>query len=541
MTETTLDLRDYVAILWRRKFVITAVALAVFGVAMFYASRQTPVYSSSAAVLVRPVTLYLPTSAPEPLIMQNEQRIATSVRVARVAEQGIQTGTPASISVGIPAGQEVLEFVSESSDPRAAQATAQAYADAYLAYRRETFVAQVESVLAQIEEREADLEDQVLTASQRLLEADSEALVGVLNLRLSSLNAQLMNVRQELATVPASQTLNVGSVLEPAGLSRTPVSPDYRKIGAFGIFLGLSLGVGMAFLQERLRQPLRHRDDVEEAVGAPLVAMVPAWRRGEIVIVEDPQSAPAGAYRALRTRIQYTMARDGIRTFAVTSAHANDGKTTTAMNLAAALAEIDKRVILVLADTRKPAPRRFAARLNGQGLTTVLQGRSDIESALVDVGIPNLSLLLDPKPLPGSSDLLGTNSMKRLLESLGQRADVVIVDTPPVLGPADALEVAQFVDSVLLVADGSRGTRPEVQEAAIELRSVGADIMGVVLTRVSSKSFSPYQHRKDYYRVEQYRQPPVPAEARVMPIEGREERRRDEDPPREARSKSRRG
>jgi capsular exopolysaccharide synthesis family protein len=498
------ELRDYLTILWRRRASIIAITLAVFGVTMFYASRQIPTYVSSADVLIRPVTVSLPQLAPQPVVIENEQRIATSGLVSSIAQGQLGDRAPASIAVEIATGAQILQFVSESASPRSAQATAEAYAAAYVEQRRDSVTDEVDAARDLIEDRITALEVESDTLRQQLLAAETQGEIALLQIRLSSLSTELTDARGQLSEIPPPESIDVGEVIERAGLPTEPASPDFEKLGALGLFVGLSLGVGLAFLRERLRQPLRNREDLEEAVGAPLVAMVPPsyGDGGDIVVIDDSDSAPADAYRALRARVAFAMSRSGIRSLLVTSPHSDDGKTTTAINLAAALAEIGKRVVLVLADLRMPAPRRFVARMDGVGLSSVLEGHADVRSALVETGIDNLTVLMDPEPIPKSADLVGSRRMNSLLDTLGQRADIVIVDTTPLLGPADAVNIAQFADAVLLVADGRKRTRAEIREAAIELRSVDADILGVVLTHVRGRTFAPYLYRHGYYRAE---------------------------------------
>jgi capsular exopolysaccharide synthesis family protein len=205
----------------------------------------------------------------------------------------------------------------------------------------------------------------------------------------------------------------------------------------------------------------------------------------------------------LRTKVFFAASSEPVKTIMVTSAEAGEGKTTTAANLAMALAQADHRVVLVSADLRRPDLKRFFPNLNGRGLSDLLVGEALLADVIISGPLDNLYLISSGSPLREEPDF-GSEEMTKLIQHLGESADFVIFDGTPVLGVSDALGLASVVDKVIMVTDASTSTRGAVEEASADLRSVGASIMGVVLTRFDPQRFHPNYgyHRRGYYEAE---------------------------------------
>jgi capsular exopolysaccharide synthesis family protein len=177
----------------------------------------------------------------------------------------------------------------------------------------------------------------------------------------------------------------------------------------------------------------------------------------------------------------------------VTSFQGSEGKTTTAANLAAALGQAGKLTVLVSADLRRPSMAEFFGG-DAPGLTDVLSGEVDLMAALAPTAVENLSVLGPGKRVDHPSELLGSQAMLDVLNRLADHADFVIVDAPPIAGASDALSMASHMHHVLLVADARHAKLGTIKEAVLELRSVGAQVLGVVLTRVASRDHRSYSY-----------------------------------------------
>jgi uncharacterized protein involved in exopolysaccharide biosynthesis len=274
------ELRAYLATLWRRKWYIVAVLGVVVPTALFYSSRQTPLYDSTAEVLVRPVNFdpTLPPSAGGFLNMLTEERIASSGAVASIASDRLGGSLPASIEVSSVEGTQSLLFRAVSSDPAAAQKTAQAFARAYLDHRRGEVLADLDAASQPLQDRIAQIDLQLQDVQRQLFEENpSESEKTSLQIQLNSLLTQRGSLEARLNDLVLPENISVGEILQDAPFPFGPFSPDHRRTLIFAVFVGLSLGIGIAFLRDRLDRGIRGRDDLEEHVGAPALGIIPLF------------------------------------------------------------------------------------------------------------------------------------------------------------------------------------------------------------------------------------------------------------------------
>lgn len=496
--------RDYLSVFRARKWWIIGASVLVVGAAVINSVIQTPLYRSTAEVLV------LAVSGPGPsggdfVNIDNELQIATSGRVADAADATVSEAglVPGDVSIDNTAFTDTLEFAAVSTDPRAAKTTAQAYADAYLKFRSDQLLSSVDASLESVDSLIGSLNAKISRVQEQLASAGSSAEIQALSARISSLTGQITQQQTLQNELFLAKNSSVGQVLQPADLPQSPFSPNHVRAAALGLFLGIFLGIGLALLRDRVDHRLRGREEIEEAVGAPVIAMIPeaASSHKQLAVVGgDPRAAEA--FRSLRTKILFSASRSPLKTIMVTSPQAGEGKTTTAANIAVALAQADQRVVLVSSDLRRPGLQRYFPNLNGTGLSDVLSGTAELATAVTAGPVGNLLLVSsgsDDFQLDGGG--LGSAEMRRVIGELSAAADYVVLDTTPVLGVSDAIDLASIVDTAILVMDANKSTRPSIEEAVDDLRSVGTSILGVVLNRFDPKKFHPYYHhaRSHYY------------------------------------------
>jgi protein-tyrosine kinase len=209
---------------------------------------------------------------------------------------------------------------------------------------------------------------------------------------------------------------------------------------------------------------------------------VPATRpQDSLVTLTEPTSAAAEAFRRLRTNVQFADVDRPLRTLAVASPQAGDGKSTTVANLAVAFAQSGKQVIVVDADLGNPVQHVIFGARNSVGLVSVLAGEATLQAALQDTAAPGVRLLTAGPPSPNPAQALSAPRMESIIGGLLEFADVVLFDTPALAGLADSALFAARADGVLLVADSGKSRRGDMRSARDLLNRVHAHILGAVL------------------------------------------------------------
>ncbi len=279
-----------------------------------------------------------------------------------------------------------------------------------------------------------------------------------------------------------------GQIIAPAEVPTAPFAPKPLRTGILALVLGAMLGVGLAFLRDFLDDAIRSEEQAVRASGRPVLGYIPRWQSKDAddrpVTLVEPASPVAEAYRTLRTNVRFMTVGRTFRSLLVTSALPAEGKTTTAANVAIALARAGTRVLLVGVDMRRPSIHRMFGIESQPGLSDILVGDVELAEVIADVGVPNLRIVPSGLVPPNPAELLSSPTMARLMSELEQIADVVVYDGPPVLAVADALELAPKVGGTLLVVDMGTSGRSAVRHAADRLRGVGVELSGLVLNNL---------------------------------------------------------
>lgn len=305
------------------------------------------------------------------------------------------------------------------------------------------------------------------------------------------------------------------AVIQPAVVPDGPVSPRISLNAVLGLLVGLAVGLSTAILRTVLDTRFHSIEDLERALEVPIlggIAHDPKIDKRPLIVHSDRMNPRAESFRSLRTNLQFVATDDDARVFVLSSSVPNEGKTTTAANLAVALAETGASVVLVDADLRKPAVADIMGIEGGVGLTDVLIGQAELQDVLQHWGRGDFAILPAGRTPPNPSELLGSKAMQQLLESLGDTVDYVIVDTPPVLPVTDAAVVSQFATGTILVAAAESTKQQDLRGAVATLEASGVRILGVVGTMLPIKgpdsyTYGLYRYGKESNN-EQYLQAP---------------------------------
>lgn len=340
------------------------------------------------------------------------------------------------------------------------------------------------------------------------------------------------------AGVAAGLRSNNFRLVDAARKPTTPTEPNIPRNLSFALALGLTAGVGLAFVLEALDNTVCTPEQAQAIsalpslgmiplgsligeVGAPRLAVATSKEAVELVTQARPQSQMAESYRALRTSLLLSSLGTPPKVILVTSALPQEGKTTTSMNTAIVLAQKGSRVLIIDADLRRPSVHKALGMGPRTGLSNVLTGSAQLHQAIVhSTVIPTLFVLTAGTPPPNPAELLASTNMRDVLNELREQYDHIVIDTPPTLSVTDAVLMSTSADSVVLVIRSGQTTRQALRRARDLLVRVNARIAGVLLNAADLKSadyYYYYEYRGKYgdryYKAEELTDSPEPVES----------------------------
>ncbi|MHA3702218.1 polysaccharide biosynthesis tyrosine autokinase [Jatrophihabitans sp. YIM 134969] len=307
--------------------------------------------------------------------------------------------------------------------------------------------------------------------------------------------ARAFNSVVEQFETPADSSTSAIKLLitNPALAPSSPQSPNVPVNAAVGLFLGILVGLSAAALRELLDVTIKAPEDLATTAGAPLLAAIvsdPQTHRQPVAAKVNARGPRAEGFRQLRTNLQFVDVDHPPRVISVNSAVPGEGKTSTAVNIASALAESGARVCLIDADLRRPSVADLMGLVGTVGLTNVLIGQVPLSEALQEVGA--LRVLTSGALPPNPSELLAANHTRDVIRSIAADHDFVIVDTAPLLPVADGAEIAAAADGSILVARWGSTSFAQVRRSSEALERVDARLLGVVLNRVPGRFAGAY-------------------------------------------------
>lgn len=481
----------------RRRWVVVVLPVVLVPAAVAGLSLlQTPRYNASAEVLLQRQDLVnavigaangtAGTDAPD---AETQARIATVVELAQrtLDKAAISDMSPTEflekLSVTLNGNSDILKFSVTDTDPRRARLLATTHAREYVAYRQELDTAAIRRARADVAQR------------LRLLSKQQQ--------RSSPLYSLLEDIERQIATIDTLQVAR--ATLIEAARDAKQIAPKPMRNAALALLFGAVLGLAAAFVLEALDTRVRGGDEIARRLDTPLLGRLSQpprelRRSGRPVMLEKPLSMHAEAYRVLRTNLEFAALDSDTRIIELTSAFEGEGKTTTVTNLAVALANSGRDVVLVDLDLRRPGVGSMLGFPLSGGLTEVILGNLSLYEALirVDVKYPALSspdrkpreldlggsLRVLPAGLPPASpgEVVGSRNVQDVLARLAEESDFVLIDTPPLLRVGDAMAISSFVDGVLLVLRVSELRRAQLAELCRVTQRMPAALLGLIVT-----------------------------------------------------------
>lgn len=517
--EESFELYRYWQILWRHKWIILLVVVVVVVGTMIFTYRQPTFYKASSKILINPPSSLYPYSV--------SGQIQTS------------QGLPFS-SQGLPYYINYLEnyrvwITGGTMMDKIGERVKSVYPQS-----EESWFSMSISVISDtsifniaVEAGDSELSKVAANAAVQVIEQENlKMFASGLKMASEAMEKQILSPLEELSRLRGdseSPGIDLGSTddEEPGGqlwqagqfnnvrimdYARTsfPIKPSKKQNAALGLLVGIFLGGGLAFFLEYLDTSIRTIGDIEKYLSWPVLSIVPRFEQtvkgkasdSEIqpVVSKFSKSASAEAYRTLRTNIQLADLDNPPKFLVVTSAIPLEGKSTTALNLAVALAQEEGKVLLVDADLRKPTIHKVLHLDNSSGLADLIVNNSELAASVKqfkDIG--NLWVLTSGSVPSNPSELLGSSSMKTLVEQMKKEYEHVIFDTPPLISVSDTAVLASQADGILVVIRPGK-VKGEIARRTKELlERIGTPVLGCILNGVET-SHSNYYYYYNYYR-----------------------------------------
>jgi len=427
-------------VIWRRKLIVIATVLVFTVVTALVSTTLQKVYATSSSLLIaqpRDAQTFDAVQAAQ-VVARTYSNLLKSPNVAELVAQRLggsatKNSVEGAVSIEPVAETQLVKITAEDPNPRRAKAIADAYADVFI----------------------------------------DRARLGL-----------------------SGTTKATVALADEAPLPDSPVRPKPVLYTLLGAILGLAAGLGLAFLRERFDTRLRSLDEIESSFDLPILARVP--RRGK---TETSIAAFTEAFRLLRTNLQFASSNGTPGTIAITSAREGEGKTTTTSQLALVTAATGTNVLVVEADLRRPGLQRFFTPDKTEpirpGLSNYFLGGAALESIIHPTTVPTVDFVPAGPSVPSLSGLLESERGRTAIDDLGQAADMVLFDCPPLGLGADAATVASRVDGVILVVNLQTATEQSVRQAVRQLEAVRANVLGFVLNRDSSMEPVIYGYLED--------------------------------------------
>ena len=498
--------KDYLDVLKRRKWTVIIVTVLFVAAAVGYSLKSSPAYQASVDVIL---TSQTPSSAitgiqsldltvnpdrtmeTQAVVAREPVVVVAAMRQLHLQDMSVRSFLKHS-SVSAAPNANVLTFAYQSAHPAVAVATAGAYAQQYVAYRRAFDRAEFAAASRQVQDR-----------------LDALAAAGESR---SSLVSSLRSKQQQLQTMEAVQTPDAYVVSAPYEAIKT--APKRIRNGVLALVVGLVVGAGIAFLREALDTRVRTAREIGRQLDLPILAQVvePSKQlrmQHQLALIAEPHGEQSEAFRVLRAQVELAAAEGDAQTVMITSAGGREGRSTVAANLAVAFARTGKRVVLVDLDLRQPFVHKFFGVTTDRGVVQAALGELPMKDALVRVdpewvlagsaeAIPDppvteawrgttwakgrLDLLVAGAIPTDAGELIASQAITKALTTLASWYELVLIDAPPLLGGSGALALSAKVDATIVAVKLQTARRGMLAELRQMLQAAPSLKLGVVVT-----------------------------------------------------------
>lgn len=525
------DIKVYVRLIWHWLWLIILCMVLASTTAYVVSDLSMPIYQASTTLLVNQARN----------ATANYQDLITSERIASTYAQLMKRAstlaavaaefdvTPDMLNSAVTAvnvtpirDTQLIQVTIEGTSPELVAAVAETLPQVFITEMQQVQESRFIESKANLQKRIQDINDQI-NQKEAAIAAIGDSYTAEQGVELNRLRSQVTQLQSsynsqleslEMLNLTVAQSMDTITVAEPPSIPTTPIRPRTIQNTLLAAIVGVMLALGIIFLVEYLDDRVRSPQDLERIVDTTIlstISLLPntqkqGWRKAKVaepsplITIAEPRHPISESYRTLRTNLQFASVDNELRSILITSATESEGKTTTVANLGIVMAQAGKRVIIIDSDLRKPRLNRVLKVSGTPGITDALWREEDnVAAYLRETAVPGLRILSSGKIPPNPADLLGSQRMRRLIESLQKEADLLIFDVPPLLAVTDASILAQFVQGIVLVVDTSRTSRAAVSRAVETLFNANANLFGVVLNRMTRNARSYGYYYYDSY------------------------------------------
>lgn len=512
-------IRQYLALILHWAWLLVLATVVAGLTAYFVSTRMTPVYQASATLMVNVAPSNQTTSYNSVLTSNLMTQTYAQMMIKEPVLQGVidrlelkyidVAQLRKQITVKPSLNTQLIVINAQDTSPQRAADIANTlgtvFAEINHSIEADRYSASKANIKGQLDQFSQQINTTQANISKLGSTSTDQAEHDRLSVELSQYQQTYNNLLQSYQQVLLAEAQSTSSIvsIEAASPEYIPVKPRTLLNTGIAGLLGLMLAVTFIFVLDAMDDTLRSPDDVTKVLGVPVLGVIAAHQTASDMPIAstEPRSPVSEAFRSLRTNIQFASVDRPLHTLLVTSPSPEDGKSTVSANLAVIQAQNGRKVVLLEADLRRPKVHKMLNLSNREGTSALFVDQEvNLNGQLQSTDVPDLFAITSGALPPNPAELLGSEKMSKILSKVGEIADLVILDSPPVMAVTDSSVLAPRVDGVLIVMQPGKTKLAASKQAIEQLKRAGANVIGVVLNNVEiSRSSYKYAYYRGYY------------------------------------------
>jgi polysaccharide biosynthesis transport protein len=504
--ENDIDIKEYIQILWRGKWIILACIVIAGILGFMFSSNAIPIYRAEAKILIAEQNI------PSELFGQTEVQYSTSsktnfetqievVKSRRFKEEVIRLlslgMTPSQLeekmNISSVGDTNIISISVYDTDARRAADIANTMAEVYIGWNEESYKSNLREILGEIEATLQEARTKLDDTSSRIsaLEESGMPISESLRMELAIDSDLYLMLSEKYENLRIEEALGKSSaeIIEQAVVPGYSNQQNRNRTILISLLAGLAAGCLIVLLINFFDNKIKTSEDIKRFLHLDVISHIEynrinGQRRNELIILKDPRSITSETVKELRTNLEYFNVDRRIKRLCITSSQLQEGKSFVSANLAVAFAQSGIKTIVLDCDLRRPNIHRYFDGDNEKGITSIIAGSLDISEAIRETGVRGLQYIASGPIPPNPVEILQSKKMGSILESVSKDYQYVIIDTPPIINVADWMVMAKEVDAIILVAKSGALTRQVAIEVNDKIKLVKDKILGVVLNGI---------------------------------------------------------